>query len=366
MRSLFRGVGKRLTVLSAHLGARAPRVLGGVTTPAAPAVESGERHGEYRRRRHSCGRATTRDSVPRRRRLPASSGTTTFPFPPTTRPASRHACAWSRRIERGGVNEKAADPLGSDRGTDRASGSRPHGGCPARPIFNGLRPNTAGWINDGGGTITREPSGLYEHGGYANGIRPLGGVTRDSDRTRAPHICASGGGPQPVYTGPYTNWGGYSSMFPLGGYPTGSTSTSTTWAATHLDQRFDWSSAVNDTRAASPPRLRVQRRDGPTRLRHLRQHQRRRCGATRPPGQTPVHIAAQGGTPSSTRSAGCPAARSSSTLRLIKATSATAARGSCPIPRTSSASLSAAIGTAGSSRTRSTTSPSTTATAPAW
>jgi hypothetical protein len=32
-----------------------------------------------------------------------------------------------------------------------------------------------------------------------------------------PETCASGGGPQPIYRGPYTNWGGYSSNVTVGG-----------------------------------------------------------------------------------------------------------------------------------------------------
>ena len=47
-----------------------------------------------------------------------------------------------------------------------------------------------------------------------------------------------------MFTGPYTNWGGYSSFFPPGGYYTRlDIYLDVPWAAANLDKRFDWSSA---------------------------------------------------------------------------------------------------------------------------
>jgi hypothetical protein len=93
--------------------------------------------------------------------------------------------------------------------------------APPGPYFNGFEQNTAGWFNFSGATINRQPSFYMNGGGYANGITSASG----SYHARvgidpSPDNCASGGGPQPVNYGPYTNWGGYSSIFPPGGYQT--------------------------------------------------------------------------------------------------------------------------------------------------
>lgn len=120
--------------------------------------------------------------------------------------------------------------------------------APPGPYFNGFEQNTAGWFPFSGGTIHREPSG-YVSSGYATGI-----ASADGDYHARlgidpnPHLCPSGGGPQPVYRGPMTNWGGYSSIFPTGGYQTRvDIYLDVAWAQANLDRRFDWSSAVNNT-----------------------------------------------------------------------------------------------------------------------
>ena len=223
-----------------------------MTTPAAPAVESGERHGEYRRQRHSCGRATTRDSVPRRRRLPESSGTTKLPFAPHHTTSHRDTRVRGRDgVERGGVNEKAADPLGSDRGTDRASGIDRIGPCPTRSLLQRLQTNTAGWFNNEG-TIFRVPD-FYSNGGYPDDIDSASGDYHARlGITPAPSLCSSGGGPQPVLQPLRTRIRAVSgSAFPLGGYTTRvDVYLDVAWAATHFDRRFDWSSAINNTSGA--------------------------------------------------------------------------------------------------------------------
>jgi hypothetical protein len=120
--------------------------------------------------------------------------------------------------------------------------------APPGPYFNGFETNTAGWFNSGGGTISREPSG-YVSSGYASGIPSgTGDYHARLGLDPSPDTCASGGGPQPIYRGPYTNFGGYSSIFPTGGYRTGvDVYLDVSWAQdpTHFDRRFDWSSAIS-------------------------------------------------------------------------------------------------------------------------
>ena len=126
--------------------------------------------------------------------------------------------------------------------------------APPGPYFNGFEKNTNGWFDGtttGDGTITREPSGYTNGvGGYANGIASASG--RYHARlgvTTNPGSCLSGSSPlpQPIFYGPYTNWGGYSSTFPTGGYRTDlDIYLDVPWAETHSDRRFDWSSAIND------------------------------------------------------------------------------------------------------------------------
>ena len=120
--------------------------------------------------------------------------------------------------------------------------------APPGPYFNGFEQNTAGWFNFNGGTIQRQPSGYMTGvGGYANGIlSATGNYHARLGKDPSPDTCASGGGPQPIHYGPYTNWGGYSSIFPPVGYQTRvDVYLDVLWAQTHLDQRFDWSSAIN-------------------------------------------------------------------------------------------------------------------------
>jgi hypothetical protein len=119
--------------------------------------------------------------------------------------------------------------------------------APSAPYFNGFEKNTAGWFDSsssGDGTITRRPSGYSNGiGGYANGIASADGKW---------HARLTGGPPcdqiqSGTCYGPYTNWGGYSSTFPAGGYLTQvDIYLDVNWAATHTDYRFDWISAINN------------------------------------------------------------------------------------------------------------------------
>jgi hypothetical protein len=119
--------------------------------------------------------------------------------------------------------------------------------APPGPYFNGFEKNTNGWFGFGGSTITREPSGYTNGGGYADGIDSAsGGYHARLGLTPTPGSCQDASGTEPIYWGPYTNWGGYSSTFPEGGYKTElDIYLDTAWAVSHPDARFDWSSAIN-------------------------------------------------------------------------------------------------------------------------
>jgi hypothetical protein len=169
--------------------------------------------------------------------------------------------------------------------------------APPGPYFNGFETNTAGWFPLSGGTITRQPSGYANGGGYADGISSAAGSFHARlGLDPSPSTCASGGGPQPVFTGPNTNWGGYSSIFPPGGYQTGvDVYLDVAWASANLDKRFDWSSAINNTSG-------LHRRDfvfnvgtEPTGFVISGSNNTTRCGAfPANPGRMPVQILVSG------------------------------------------------------------------------
>lgn len=86
--------------------------------------------------------------------------------------------------------------------------------APPGAYFNGFEQNTAGWFNNGGGTIKRVPS-FYNSSGYADMIASASGDYHARlGLDPSPRSC----GPQPIFDAPYTNWGGYSAIFPPGGY----------------------------------------------------------------------------------------------------------------------------------------------------
>jgi hypothetical protein len=120
--------------------------------------------------------------------------------------------------------------------------------APPGPYFNGFESNTAGWFSNSGGTIHREPSG-YSSSGYADGIPSASGEWHARlGKDPSPASCTFGGGTADIHSGPYTNWGGYSSIFPTGGYTTRvDVYLDVAWALANPDQRFDWSSAVTNT-----------------------------------------------------------------------------------------------------------------------
>jgi len=119
--------------------------------------------------------------------------------------------------------------------------------APPGPYFNGFETDTAGWFNFNGATITRVASGSSSS--YADGVSAsTGDYYARLGKDTNPESCTFGGGTALIYYGPFTRWGGYSSIFPLGGYSTGvDIYLDVPYATAHPDTRFDWSSAVNDT-----------------------------------------------------------------------------------------------------------------------
>ena len=169
--------------------------------------------------------------------------------------------------------------------------------APPGPYFNGFEQNTSGWFNFQGGTITRRPSGYTNGGDYADGIASADGSYHARlGLDPSPDTCASGGGPQPIHYGPYTNWGGYSSIFPPGGYQTRvDVYLDVTWAQAHLDRRFDWSSAINNTAGQHRRDFVFNAGTEPTGFVISGSNNGTRCGAfPANPGRTPVHIVTSG------------------------------------------------------------------------
>jgi hypothetical protein len=169
--------------------------------------------------------------------------------------------------------------------------------APPGPYFNGFETDTAGWFNFNGGTIVRRPSLYTNGGGYADGIvSATDGYHARLGLDQNPSTCASGSGPQPVHTGPYTNWGGYSSIFPPGGYQTGvDVYLDVAWAMTHFDRRFDWSSAVNNTSGMHQRDFVFNVGTEPTGFVISGSNNTTRCGAfPANPGRTPVRVTVSG------------------------------------------------------------------------
>jgi len=117
--------------------------------------------------------------------------------------------------------------------------------APPGPYFNGFETDTASWFNLSGAQITRVPSGSSST--YANGVSAAtGNYYARLSKDTSPDSCTFGGGTAPIYYGPYTRFGGYSSVFPLGGYSTGvDIYFDVPYAMANPDTRFDWSSAIN-------------------------------------------------------------------------------------------------------------------------
>ena len=116
---------------------------------------------------------------------------------------------------------------------------------PPGEYFNGFEENTAGWFGVSGSNITRVPD--FHPSTYANMVDSASGDWHARlDIDPSPASCAFGGGIAPIFFGPRTNWGGFSSIFPPGGYTTRvDVYLDVGWAASNFDRRFDWASAVS-------------------------------------------------------------------------------------------------------------------------
>src|SRR5690348_1605465 len=118
-------------------------------------------------------------------------------------------------------------------------------GAPPAPFFQGFEQNTSGWFDSSNGfdgTIKRVPSG-YIDGGYADGISSSAGhyharISGDPcDHTPATNCYSV-----------FTRWGGYSAVFPQGGYKTqADIYLDVAWSVGKADWRFDWDSSINDS-----------------------------------------------------------------------------------------------------------------------
>jgi len=119
---------------------------------------------------------------------------------------------------------------------------------PPAPFFQGFETDTSGWFSDpGDGSITRQPSAYSNSGGYADGVASATGGFHARLGLGTNVGCLSGGGPQIWRSGPYTQWGGYSSQFPAAGYITRlDIYLDVAYAQANVDTRFDWASAIND------------------------------------------------------------------------------------------------------------------------
>jgi hypothetical protein len=174
------------------------------------------------------------------------------------------------------------------------AGSAAWADAPPGPYFNGFETNTAGWFTFQGATVNRVPSG--SGGTYAPGTLASGGSWYARlGKDPSPDSCVNGGGTQPIYYGPYTNWGGYSGVFPPGGYSTGvDVYLDVPYAIANPDTRFDWDSAVSNTAGGF-------RRDfafnvGTDALGFVisASNNATRCGANPATGTTPFHVTASG------------------------------------------------------------------------
>lgn len=122
----------------------------------------------------------------------------------------------------------------------------PPTGCEAGiPFSQGFEADTAGWNANNGATVTRVLSGSTGTA-YAPGISASEGTAFARLSLGAASTCASGGGPQNVQAGPFTQWGCYGCEFPTGGYDTTiAIYLDVAYAIANPDTRFDWSSAIN-------------------------------------------------------------------------------------------------------------------------
>ncbi len=117
----------------------------------------------------------------------------------------------------------------------------------ATSFFNGFETDTSGWFGLSGSTITQVASpSTWSNPGYADNLAAATGTGYARLGLATPATCTNGGGTPPRLRGPYTDFGGYESTFPTGGYSTKvDVYLDVTYAINHPDTRFDWDSANN-------------------------------------------------------------------------------------------------------------------------
>ena len=90
---------------------------------------------------------------------------------------------------------------------------------PPGAFFQGFEKNRDGWFdstNGGFGLLVRQQSGYSNGGGYADGINSFAGRWH----ARLTGDCSWPAGATADCFGPFTRWGGYTGVFPPGGYKT--------------------------------------------------------------------------------------------------------------------------------------------------
>lgn len=128
-------------------------------------------------------------------------------------------------------------------GVSVAPGTSVQAAAPPGPFFQGFEQNTNGWFDGSDRKIVRRPSGWVPTTAnpYAPGVPSAAGnwhARLEDSGTLCMINC----------DGPFTRWGGYSSVFPEPGYKTQlDIYLDVNWAASHPDVRFDWISAINNS-----------------------------------------------------------------------------------------------------------------------
>jgi hypothetical protein len=167
----------------------------------------------------------------------------------------------------------------------------------ATSFFNGFETDTTGWTPASGDSITRVASGDTSTT-YASGVTAStgsGSYYARLGKDTTPGSCVNGGGTQPVYSAPYTQWGGYESAFPTNGYSTSvDIYLDVPYATANADTRFDWSSAINKSDGTFLRDYVFNVSTDATGFVIAAGNNSTRCGADPATGNTPVHVTASG------------------------------------------------------------------------
>jgi hypothetical protein len=127
-----------------------------------------------------------------------------------------------------------------------AMGATAAADAPPGAYSNGFEIDTSNWFdltNGGTGHIMRHQNG-YVNGAYASGIASAAPGQWHARLSGDPCLT----GLSQDCEGPFTHWGGYNDMFPIEGYRTYvDIYLDASWAGTHPDVRFDFSSAISNS-----------------------------------------------------------------------------------------------------------------------